>query len=116
MPLLLWKSILLPIAGIVLSSYIFPLNPQTLAAVVLMLATPLAGNVVAIFSQWRTCRKAAVAVMLCTLQALTSMPFIVRMTSYAMTPLSDRNHSLARKYHEKYYYTHSRMLLLASIL
>lgn len=74
---LVWKHLVLPTAGILLFRYVIPLDPHTLAVVSLMLATPMAGNVVVISSQLDIHpEKAAVSVMLSTILALLCIPVI----------------------------------------
>ncbi|MEE4406751.1 AEC family transporter [Enterobacter mori] len=75
--LLLWKHIAMPIAGILLFSYVIPLNMQTLEVVTLMVATPMAGNVVVISSQLNIHpEKAAISVMLSTSLTVFMIPII----------------------------------------
>ena len=73
-----WKHLLLPAVGILIFRFVIPLDPPVLAVVALMLATPMAGNVVVISSQLNVHpEKAALSVMLSTFMALFFIPVVV---------------------------------------
>lgn len=70
-----WKHLIYPIVALILFSYLVPVNTYTLQVIALMVATPMAGNVVIISNNLGLHpEKAATTVMLSTLLALVSVP------------------------------------------
>ena len=72
---LAWKHLIYPVFGILIFMFIFPVNKQILQIVALMVATPMAGNVVVISNTLGLHpEKAATSVMLSTMLALITVP------------------------------------------
>lgn len=73
-----WKHLLYPVIGILVFGPLLNMPADTLAVIVLMLATPMAGNTVVIAAILGVHpEKAALAVMVSTLLAAVSVPFAV---------------------------------------
>lgn len=72
---ILWKHIIYPIIGLIIFIYIIPVNKPLLQVIALMIATPMAGNVVVISNNLGLHpEKAATTVMLSTIFALVTVP------------------------------------------
>lgn len=72
---LLWKHLIYPIVGILFFYYVIDIPTDLLTVIVLMLATPMAGNVVVIASNLNLHpEKAAFSVMLSTILAVITVP------------------------------------------
>lgn len=76
-----WKHIFYPVIGLFIFMNIFPVDKQTLQVISLMVATPMAGNVVVISNNLGLHpEKAATAVMISTLCALITVPLALYLT------------------------------------
>ncbi|MDC9615000.1 AEC family transporter [Xenorhabdus khoisanae] len=72
---LLWKHLIYPVVGILFFYYVIGVPNELLTVIVLMLATPMAGNVVVIASSLNLHpEKAAFSVMLSTILAVITVP------------------------------------------
>lgn len=72
---LTWKHLIYPIVGILIFMFIIPVDKQILQIIALMVATPMAGNVVVISNTLGLHpEKAATSVMLSTMLALVTVP------------------------------------------
>jgi len=70
-----WKHVIYPFIGFLIFIFIFPVNKALLQVIGLMIATPMAGNVVVISNSLNLHpEKAATSVMLSTMFALVTVP------------------------------------------
>ncbi len=73
-----WKHIIYPALGILVFAFIFPMPPELLVIIVLMLSTPMASNTVVIASHLGVHpERAALAVMTSTVTAAITVPLTV---------------------------------------